>query len=82
MGSLGVPELLVIFAIIFLLFGARKLPDLASGLGGAIHNFKKAMRQGQDDDLREAEAKRLAAANTPAGAPTAVPTASEPVPKP
>ena len=49
MFGLGVPELLVIFFIIILLFGARKLPELAAGLGRGIKEFKKAT-QGRDDD--------------------------------
>ena len=48
MQRLGVPELLVIFAIALLVFGPRKLPDLARGLGHAIRGFKKAVREGED----------------------------------
>ena len=55
MGPLGLPELLVILFIILLLFGSKKLPDLASGLGGAVANFKKAMRG--DDDVRTLNAQ-------------------------
>ena len=47
--GLGIQELLVIFFIIILLFGAKKLPDLAAGLGKGIKEFKKAT-QGRDDD--------------------------------
>ncbi|HEX9970880.1 MAG TPA: twin-arginine translocase TatA/TatE family subunit [bacterium] len=49
MFGLGIQELLVIFFIIILLFGAKKLPDLAAGLGKGIKEFKKAT-QGRDDD--------------------------------
>ena len=49
MQRLGVPELLVIFAIALLVFGPRKLPDLARGLGHAIRGFKKAVREGEKD---------------------------------
>lgn len=44
MGSLGVPELLVIFVILVLLFGASKIPQLGKGLGEAIRNFKKGLK--------------------------------------
>ena len=44
MGSLGVPELLVIFVILLLLFGASKIPQLGKGLGEGIKNFKKGLR--------------------------------------
>ncbi|MCX6073928.1 MAG: twin-arginine translocase TatA/TatE family subunit [Campylobacterales bacterium] len=38
-------ELLLIFGIIVLLFGAKKIPDLAKGLGQGIRNFKKEMKE-------------------------------------
>ena len=49
MGSLGVPELLVIFVILVLLFGASKIPQLGKGLGEAIRNFKKGLSGGDDE---------------------------------
>jgi len=49
MGKLGVWELLIIFAVLLLLFGATKLPQLGSSLGSAIRNFKK----GVSDDAPE-----------------------------
>jgi sec-independent protein translocase protein TatA len=42
MPNIGVTELLIILFIIILLFGAKKLPDLARGLGQGIREFKKA----------------------------------------
>jgi len=44
--GIGVPELLLIFGVLILLFGATKLPSLAKGLGQSIKEFKKAT---QDD---------------------------------
>lgn len=44
LGSLGASELLIVLAIIVLLFGARKIPDLARGLGEGIRNFKQGIR--------------------------------------
>ncbi|WP_295055656.1 twin-arginine translocase TatA/TatE family subunit [Sulfuricurvum sp.] len=38
-------ELLLIFGIVILLFGAKKIPDLAKGLGQGIRNFKKEMKE-------------------------------------
>jgi sec-independent protein translocase protein TatA len=41
-GGLGMPELIVILVIILIIFGAGKLPEIGSGLGKGIRNFKKA----------------------------------------
>ncbi len=52
-GSLGVPELLIIAGVIILLFGARKLPEMARSLGKSAKAFKeetKGMRGGDGDD--------------------------------
>ena len=43
MGSLGLPEMLVILAIVIVIFGANRLPQLGKGLGSAIRNFKEGM---------------------------------------
>jgi TatA/E family protein of Tat protein translocase len=42
-GSLGLPELLVILFIVILIFGSNKLPQLGRGVGSAIKNFKEGM---------------------------------------
>ncbi len=46
----GLPELIVIFLAIILLFGAKALPDIARGLGEAIRNFKKSLREITEDE--------------------------------
>ena len=48
MPNLGLPELLLILAIVVILFGAGKLPQLGKGLGEGIRNFKQAMKDGED----------------------------------
>ena len=48
MGSIGFTELLLIFLVIMLLFGAKKLPELAQGLGQAMREFRKAAREVED----------------------------------
>ena len=55
MGPLGMPELLVIAVIIIILFGARRIPEVAKGLGEGIRHFKSGMR---GDDPRELDDRR------------------------
>ena len=43
MFGIGHQELIIIFAIVFLLFGAKRLPEMGKGLGQAIRGFKGAM---------------------------------------
>ncbi|MBL0721833.1 MAG: twin-arginine translocase TatA/TatE family subunit [Sulfurovum sp.] len=50
MGMPSMPELLVILTIVVLLFGAKKIPDLAKGVGKGIKDFKKAIK---DDEIAE-----------------------------
>jgi sec-independent protein translocase protein TatA len=52
MGSLGLPELLVILVIVVLIFGANRLPQLGKGVGSAIKNFKEGMKEGSSDDSK------------------------------
>lgn len=49
MGSIGGMEVLLIFLVVLLLFGAKKLPELAKGLGKGIHEFKKATNDIKDE---------------------------------
>lgn len=53
----SVPELLIILAIVVLLFGAKKIPDLAKGLGSGIKNFKKAVKDDEEDIVQNAANK-------------------------
>ena len=48
--SIGLPELLVILVIFILLFGAKKIPEMAKGLGEGIKNFKNSLKT--DDDKK------------------------------
>jgi sec-independent protein translocase protein TatA len=65
MFGLGAPELVLIFVVILLLFGGKKLPELARGLGKGIREFKKAkddigdtMNREADDIAREEQQKK------------------------
>ena len=51
---IGGQELLVILAIVIILFGAKKIPELASGLGKGIKEFKKATREA-DKEIEDAK---------------------------
>jgi sec-independent protein translocase protein TatA len=52
--SFGAPELLVVLAIVLLLFGARKLPDLARSLGRSTREFKKGMSEDEPPGTTDA----------------------------
>lgn len=48
--QIGLPEIILILAVLLLLFGARKLPDLARSLGRSTKEFKAGMRDGSTED--------------------------------
>lgn len=59
MGKLGMPELIVILVVVLLLFGARKLPDLARSLGKSLNEFKKGREEGtKPDETPKTEEKK------------------------
>lgn len=49
MGPIGIPELLIILAIIILIFGASRLPEIGKGIGQGIKNFKSSMKDSIED---------------------------------
>ena len=58
MFGIGIPELLIILVIVLVIFGANRLPEIGSGLGRAIKNFKKATSEPEEIDVTsKAEAK-------------------------
>ena len=58
--GIGAPELIIILVIVLLLFGAKKLPEMARSLGKSQREFKKGMREGAeeaDEEDRDLEQK-------------------------
>lgn len=47
--NLGAPEIILIFLVVLVLFGAKKIPELAQGLGKGIKEFRKAMKDVQNE---------------------------------
>ena len=53
MGSFGTTEILLVVAVLFLLFGASRLPQLAKSLGQSRKAFKEGMREAEEEDRVE-----------------------------
>ncbi len=81
-GSLGMPELVIIFVIALIVFGPRKLPELGKSLGKSLAEFKRAsneLRNSLEEEIRVEEEKDRTA-KAPAPAPVAAaPVAAVPV---
>ena len=53
--NIGAPELILILLVIFVFFGAKKIPEIAKGLGQGIREFRKAARDIQEEVNKEAK---------------------------
>ena len=78
-GSIGMPELIIIFVIALIIFGPRKLPELGRSLGKSINEFKRAsneLRNSLEEEIRVDEQREAAkkSADTAAAPAQAAPT--------
>ena len=85
-GSIGMPELIIIFVIALIIFGPRKLPELGRSLGKSLAEFKRAsneLKSTLEEEIRleeqrsVLEEKKAATATQTAAAPPATPTVVE-----
>lgn len=83
-GGLGWPEVLIIVLVVLLLFGGKKLPEIARGTGRALRIFKaetKGLMDDDDDDVAPAGRSAQPPVQTPAQIPPAQPVpTTEPAP--
>lgn len=80
-GSLGIWEILIILVVILLIFGPRRLPEMAKGIGQSVREFRKGIRDMKDDIASDDTPKKATVfestaspAATSAAAPTVAPT--------
>jgi sec-independent protein translocase protein TatA len=78
LGNLAGPDLLIILSIVLILFGAKKLPDLARSMGQSMNEFRKA-REDLDRDLQDAGTQPFRPRSSQGAA---VPSAQQSTPRP
>lgn len=52
MGNFGLTEILIILFIVILLFGGKKIPELAKGLGEGVRSFKKGLKEENEEQKK------------------------------
>jgi sec-independent protein translocase protein TatA len=70
--GLGPFEMILVFAVLLLLFGAKRLPELASGMGKGIRDFKRSLNGLDEQSIQANQQQNYLQANAPA-APAALP---------
>jgi len=84
-GSLGFPELIIIFIVALIVFGPRKLPELGKSLGKSLAEFKRAsneLRNTLDEEIRLEDRTKAIPAPAPAVESTPATATSDPTPEP
>jgi sec-independent protein translocase protein TatA len=54
METIGAPELIIVLVVVLLVFGSKKVPELARSLGESMREFRKGARDGAEDDRKGA----------------------------
>jgi sec-independent protein translocase protein TatA len=82
MGSLGMPELVIIFFIALIIFGPRKLPELGRSLGRSLSEFKRAsneLKNTLEEEIRIEEQREATKTTAAQPAAATVPRGAEPI---
>lgn len=58
-GNLGTTEILIIFLVVLLLFGGKKIPELMHGLGKGVRSFKTGMNEIEEEINKEVDKKEV-----------------------
>jgi sec-independent protein translocase protein TatA len=75
-GSIGMPELIIIFVIALIIFGPKKLPELGRSLGRSLNEFKRAsneLKNTLEEEVRIEEQRERVAADKPVPPPVTAP---------